>query len=88
MADTDTSTEAVERLAEEYDQRVEQYSKLIDGPCGELRTERGAETAEVHKQTATVLRALAQRVAELEAERDAANAHHVAQIMSAFEVAG
>ncbi|MEX5513592.1 hypothetical protein [Pseudophaeobacter sp. 1A09344] len=62
---TDTSREAVEAIAAEFDYRVEMHSKLSTGPAGGLRTERGMEAAKTHSATAAVLRALL-------AERDAA----------------
>jgi len=77
MTKTPTA-EDVERLAQHYDERVEQHARLVDGPAGVLRTERGRKTAELHRTTADALRALSARVAELERERDEARARAAA----------
>ncbi len=63
---TDASTTgAVERLAQHYDERVAMHEELVNGVLGSLRQERGKETRDFHKATADTLRALV-------AERDAA----------------
>ena len=63
---TDASTTgAVERLAQHYDERVAMHDSLVSGVLGNLRQERGKETRDFHKATADTLRALV-------AERDAA----------------
>ena len=63
---TDASTTgAVERLAQHYDERVAMHEELANGVLGSLRQERGKETRDFHKATADTLRGLV-------AERDAA----------------
>lgn len=63
---TDISKDAVEAIAAEFDKRVEMHAQLATGPCGEIRTARGDETAKTHSATADMLRALSARVEELE----------------------
>lgn len=65
------SKDAVEAIAAEFDKRVEMHAQLASGPCGEIRTARGDETAKTHSTTAAMLRALSSRVAELEYIRSA-----------------
>ena len=64
---TDTSTKAVERLAQEYDKRVALFKTLASGAGSKLRLERGKETLEVHEATANALRTLLNERDELKA---------------------
>ncbi|MFG6524441.1 hypothetical protein [Sulfitobacter sp. M23508] len=68
------SSEAAERLAREFDARVKQFDRIVaETPesVRALRADRGEETREQHVKTAATLRAQAERIKELEAERDA-----------------
>jgi hypothetical protein len=65
----DITQEAVERLAQEYDQRVEMFDGVMDATpesVRNLRKGRGNLTRRMHVDTAATLRALAARLAEVE----------------------
>lgn len=67
----DISSEAVERLAREFDARVKQFDRIVaETPesVRALRADRGEETREQHVKTAATLRAQTERIKELEAE--------------------